>query len=407
MASLNAMQNRPPSTPPLRRGDGAFRAFAAALLFYALSAWAVGRTGTPNLSYFDELADAFLNGRLDIPARPNPVDLTEHNGRWYVPFPPLPALVMLPWRALGLSVNTVAFSVVFAALNVALVWSLLGACQRRELLELGRGGRGWLTVLFAAGTVHWYVSMDGTVWYIAHIFTVCGAAASALSAATGQYPALCGMLLALAMLARPHIALTWPLLYGLSRATGRAGLRWIVASLAPMLVAVAALLTYNAARFGDPLDFGYARQNVGPEVLGDLNQYGQFHPHFVARNLWAMLLALPKWDAARAMYLPDPLGMSLLLTTPPVVYLVAARSRRPHVVGAWVALLLLLVPLLLYYNTGWKQFGYRFSLDFIVPLMLLLAFAFRGPLNAARKLLIGIAVLVNAAGGAWFYFLKV
>ncbi|TWT40932.1 hypothetical protein RAS1_36200 [Phycisphaerae bacterium RAS1] len=392
---------------PIGWADGAITVFIIALLFYGSSAWVAGRTGTPNLSYFDELADAFLKGRLDIPARDNPVDLTPAGGLWYVPFPPLPALVMLPWRVLGFRVNTVAFSVVFAAANVALLWSLLGVCRRRGLIDLGPGGRAWLAVLFAAGTVHWYVSVDGTVWYIAHIFTVCGAAAAACSAAAGKHPAMCGAFLALGMLARPHIALTWPLLYGLSRGARNTGAAWIAASLSPMAAAALVLLAYNAARFGDPLDFGYARQHVGPEVIGDLNQYGQFHPHFVARNLWAMLLALPAWDPKLHMYVPDPLGMSLLLTTPPVVYLAATlRSRGPLVLGAWVALLLLLVPLMLYYNTGWKQFGYRFSLDFVVPTMLLIASALRGWVNAAQKILIVVAVLVNAWGGAWFYFWK-
>jgi hypothetical protein len=59
--------------------------------------------------------------------------------------------------------------------------------------------------------------------------------------------------------------------------------------------------------------------------------------------------------------------MSLFLTTPALVYIFGARRRSAQVLGAWLALILLLIPLVTYYNTGWWQFGYRFSLDFMAP----------------------------------------
>lgn len=88
-----------------------------------------------------------------------------------------------------------------------------------------------------------------------------------------------------------------------------------------------------------------------------------------------MWLAGPQWDAEIGFWKPDPEGMSLLFTTPALIYLGRARWLSPLMVGAWVALGLLLIPLLLYYNTGWWQFGYRFSLDFMVPVLVLLAIA--------------------------------
>ena len=43
-------------------------------------------------------------------------------------------------------------------------------------------------------------------------------------------------------------------------------------------------------------------------------------------------------------------------------------------------------PLLTYYNTGWWQFGYRFSLDFMMILLLLLAY------TAGRKTFMAIQI---------------
>lgn len=71
--------------------------------------------------------------------------------------------------------------------------------------------------------------------------------------------------------------------------------------------------------------------------------------------------------------------------------------------GGWLAFLLLLVPLLLYYNTGWWQFGYRFSLDFMVPVMVLLALAAGKSLSGNYRLLIIAGVLVNLYGVFWWH----
>ena len=62
-----------------------------------------------------------------------------------------------------------------------------------------------------------------------------------------------------------------------------------------------------------------------------------------------------------------------------------------------------MIPLLLYYNTGWWQFGYRFSLDFMVPVMVLLALAAGKGLSANFRLLISLGVLGNLYGVLWWH----
>ena len=71
--------------------------FAAAFTAYLLPVSIWGKMETSAASYFNLLADAFLHGRLYLIDPPATIDLTLHNGQWYVPFPPLPALLMLPW----------------------------------------------------------------------------------------------------------------------------------------------------------------------------------------------------------------------------------------------------------------------------------------------------------------------
>jgi ABC-type Fe3+-siderophore transport system permease subunit len=56
---------------------------------------------------------------------------------------------------------------------------------------------------------------------------------------------------------------------------------------------------------------------------------------------------------------------------------------------------------LLYQNSGWVQFGYRFSLDYTVFLILLLALGGR-PLGWRARALILAGIAVNAFGAITF-----
>ena len=392
-------------------------AFIVGLAAFALY-WGTARyfdhAATPDVAYFNQLADAFLQGRLYLAEPSNTHDLTLHGGKWYVPFPPLPALLMLPWVAWQgvASLNTVCFAALFGALNVMLIFLLLSALARRQWTQLSTADNLWLTLLFGLGCVHWYMATIGSVWFVAQICTVTFVAL-AVWLAVARVPAwLVGLALSLAMAARPNVLLTWPLLLGIAathltidnrRPAWGALLRWAIISAIPLVVVLGVLLLYNQARFGHPLDFGYLTENVAEQLAPNLRCYGQFNLYYLPKNIWAMWLAGPQWDGERNFWQPDPEGMSLLLTTPALLYLARARQRSWLVLGGWVAFGLLLIPLLLYYNTGWWQFGYRFSLDFMVPVLVLLALAAGHRVSWSMRLLILAGVLVNFYGVLWWH----
>ena len=118
-------------------------------------------------------ADAFLQGRAEIPY---PVSegpyrndyfqdvLPVAPGRAQIPFPPLPAIVLLPFVAVwGLGTNGAAVAAGLGAVNVVLCWlMLLGVTPRRSAALLG-------TLFYGFGTVAWYAAMLGTTWFLAHV----------------------------------------------------------------------------------------------------------------------------------------------------------------------------------------------------------------------------------------------
>ncbi len=106
---------------------------------------------------------------------------------------------------------------------------------------------------------------------------------------------------------------------------------------------------------------------------------------------------------------PDPVGMSILLTSP--AYLLAVPAvllgwRRRIVAGAVVAVGAIALADLAHFSQGWVQFGYRFSNDFAPFAMILVALGIAESRRsrvgwALAWLLVATSVVVNAWGVMW------
>jgi hypothetical protein len=94
-------------------------------------------------------------------------------------------------------------------------------------------------------------------------------------------------------------------------------------------------------------------------------------------------------------------GMSMLVTTPALGYTVAPAERSPLARGLWFTVLATALPALLYQNSGFQQFGYRFSLDYIVFLVMLLAVGGRR-FTWLFKTLVIFGVAINLFGAIVF-----
>lgn len=85
-------------------------------------------------------------------------------GRALLPFPPLPALVLLPFvAAYGLFTDQQAIAIVLGGLGVLATWWMLGG------LALRLSVRVLVTLILATGTAWWWAAAVGTTWYLAHL----------------------------------------------------------------------------------------------------------------------------------------------------------------------------------------------------------------------------------------------
>ena len=171
-----------------------------------------------------------------------------------------------------------------------------------------------------------------------------------------------------------------------------------------LLIAILGLLYYNYARFEDFLDFGYVSIHGHPDIVHNAQTYGLFSTHYIPENLKVMFLYAPEFrPGERWFLLPSTLGMSVFLVTPALLYLFRRYENKTWVWGAWAAVILNFALLVMYHNTGRDQFGYRYILDVLLPLTLLLASAFGKKSPWHFILLVIASIAINMYGADWFF----
>jgi hypothetical protein len=382
---------------------------------------------SPN-NHFVHLAESVLHGQLSVlgDRPPGNNDWAEYEGRWYVSFPAFPAVVILPAVAIwGQATLDRLFWAILAGLAPALLFVLL-----RRLSETGSSARGTLenlllTGLFAFGSVYFYVAVQGSVWFAAHVVASSLLVLFLLCSLGAERPLLAGLCVGLSFLTRTTTLLASVIfLVEALRAYRRSDvalpaeahplrvawafvrgadlprvLRTCALFALPILLAMGLQLWMNAARFDDPLAFGHEFLQI--KWKGRIEKYGLFDYHFLGKNLGVALASLP-WILPEPPYVKISLhGLALWVTTPNLLWVLWPRRVDARLVGLVVGAFVIALLNLCYQNSGWIQFGYRFALDYMPMLIVLLALGGRrfGPGFAMCAVL---AVVINAFGAVTF-----
>jgi hypothetical protein len=338
-----------------------------------------------------------LNGKIEsIPES----EIKSRIKKYYVSFPPFPAVLFLPAVAIAdMRVNDVLFTVLLAPFGPMLLFLALRRLSARGDSRRSEHDDLWLTMTFGLGTVYYYASVQGQVWYTAHIVATALCGAFVLCSFEARAPIAAGLALGALVLTRPQMGFVGIFfLYEAWRA-GRFSLRTMVRVGLPVLVFGAVGAWFNWARFGSISEFGHFYLNV--RWTDRIQRYGLFNYSFLSRNLAAAFTLTPKL-LAKAPYVQISWhGLSMLLTTPALAYLCWPRVRGGLHRALWIAVLPIALLSFLYQNDGWVQFGFRFSIDYLFLLMMLLSVGGR-PLTRTMKALILVGMLVNLFGAITF-----
>jgi hypothetical protein len=383
---------------------------ATTLVFFVFATPGVVHAHTP-WNHFALLADAWRHGRLDLggppPAYTGNNDFSHFGGKWFVVFPPFPALLLLPLVALVQDPERVSdgqFFLWLAGIAPAVLFLALEKLRRFGRSEGSERSNVLLSSLFAFGSVYFFCAEQGTVWYAAHVVGAALAALYLLFALEAERPWLAGLALGLGFATRTPLLFAAPLFVLEAWRTLRAERTRLARALFGFSVPVAAVLAltllHNQLRFGDPLEVGY--RYLGIAWQARIEKWGLFSYHYLAKNLGVALTELPFWTPhGAAPFQINVHGLALWVTTPVYLWLLWPQRRSVPHRALWITTACVALPTLLYQNTGWVQFGYRFSTDYAVFLFALLAIGgYR--FGRAFQVMAGVAVLVNVFG-AWTF----
>ena len=419
--------------------------YLACTTTFALVAGPVRLGEHTQYNHYALLADAWLHGRQDLvngpPRYTGNNDFASFHGKTYITFPPFPAVLMVPLVAASGSAENFRdgqFVIWLAGLAPALMFLVL-----EKLRRTGRSNRSetesvLLAALMAIGTVYFFTAVEGTVWFAALVINVALMALYALFALDAESPALAGVMLGLIFATRVTPILAAPLFaleaIRVSCAEGlpaegvfvdRVRLTWTrvdkhallsryIRFAVPILAILAVCSWTNYTRFHswNPAHFGHEHLSVAWRTR--MEKWGVISYHYLAKNLGCMLTILPWlpprgtqvsfWNASSSAVPPFQInehGLALWFTVPVYFWLFRPRTR------GWLHDILLLsiagpaIADLLYQNTGWRQFGYRFSNDYVVILFMLLAIGQR-PFGSLFRAAAGWGVVGNLFGAVTF-----
>ncbi len=373
------------------------------IFFFVLFAYRfLNRQQFVSLHYFVPLADAFFHGRLNVLDHPSWLnELVPFQGKFFVVYPPMPAVILMPFMLLwGKGMNQALVSVILGALSVYLIYFLL------YNLGFSLIKRIFFSLFFAFGTIFWYSAQNGTSWHFAQICATTFMLFAILESQEGKRPWLMGFYLGCAALSRLPTLLAFPFfLFVLfqekkKNKENNENIALLIAWLqfgAVLSLFMGLYLLYNFLRFGSAFNTGYS---LIPGLMQEYQyRYGFMSIHSIGRNLYALFLKSPNFVESLPYLQASKLGgLSILLTTPLFLWAIRARGRDALTLGCWLAVALISVPILIHSDPGGEQFGYRYAQDFYPFLFLLTMQSLKGRISFEQGVAIGLGLLVNAWG---------
>ncbi|MHB1314801.1 MAG: hypothetical protein ACYCX2_04855 [Christensenellales bacterium] len=355
---------------------------------------------------------AWRNGKLGLGQNYSYLELAVYKGDWFVSFPPVPSLVMLPLTFLfGVNTPNNLVAALYALASIAVAYK----CLRHAGVQ-----DGWAMVyaVFAVwGSNMLWMSTNGGVWFQAqglNMLLCLGAVLCALKNRRNWS----FLLLALAVGCRPFSVLYFPVLmvyyYCKDKETNpgekwyRTLLRQWKGLIAPVLIALA-YFAFNYMRFGNPFEFGH---NYLPEFTEAAN--GQFNPIYLGENLFNIFLRPVTLSPVGALEYPVFNGFMFYIANPFFLLWIAKFvgdlyrrrvTKQKTVIN--LAILGTILLLCLHKTFGGWQFGARYTVDAIPLALFYLLLSGIGKPKKWELFLAAFAVLFNLYGALAMTFLHV
>jgi hypothetical protein len=344
------------------------------------------------------LAVQFIKGHVSLaPTIDLPVgDISIFNGKYYMYFGPLASIILMPFVAFfGKSFPQLVIGLGTLAVSFFAIYSISRSFKFSKIDAL------WLCLFFVFSTVLFSNSIINITSYLVEALGVPLVLLSLVEYFGKKRPLLVGLFLGLAVLTRITLILAL-VFFVLEFVKKRFSKQQFLLFLLPFSFCLIFYGGYNYLRFHSFLETGYSYHIAHPYPLSKNYEYGEMNIIHLPANLYSFFIKPPdpilyysKGFVFRFPYLKaNPWGMAIWFTSPLFLLLFRFKKNK-YTLSSAVATLFLAAPLFTYFSVGFAQFGYRYALDFLPFIFLLLIPQLLPKLSKTAITLITIGVIFN------------
>jgi hypothetical protein len=372
-------------------------------------------------NYYTYLLDSFLHGRVNVNP-PSHYDLSLYQNKWYLYWGPAPVLFVLPFYLVShLQASDVLYTLVGGAGNVILFYFVMQAFKRYFNISLSLMAEAFLLFSFGLASPNFVLSLHGDIWFTSQVFATTYLLLFYLCfflfLNTEKFPLfnLAVVFFWLAFLSRYSLIFNGILFLFIivhyRLADRKVPLQLFVSFGVLTLAFVGLGCLYNYLRFGNPLDVGQTYQQGAHRYDSALQSGHYLSLSYVWHNVYYYFLNIVHFQPTHRPVVIDVEGNSVFSVYPALLLLPVLFYCRKYVnkkrlifLGMAAAVVVLcIILLMLYFATGWVQFGSRYFFDVIPLLFLSLIFILEYIPNSIQLAILLFGIFVNFYGSLAFF----
>lgn len=370
-----------------------------ALCIYATVLYlTVGQRGYDTV--LTDLSVRFAEGKVSMSIHKIPPrDISNYFSNFYVYFGPLSSLMLLP-LVIFFGEHTPQILVGIFSMVVSFIAVYFISLK----FKFGKVDSLFLSLFFVFSTVLFSSSVINITAYQVEALGVPFILLAICAYLYKRNAFLIGLCIGLALLTRFTLMLVVSFFF-FEMLQKRFTLKQFILLLIPVILAIGLLGAYNQRRFHSVLETGY-KYNISKasDSLSKNHAYGEINPMHLSGNLYSFLIMSPEplfqdGNDGFALKFPymkaNPWGIAIWFTSPLFLLLVLQFKKGKYTISASMAAVLLSVPVFFWYSIGYAQFGYRYALDFLPFLFLILLPCLSPKLTKVAIVLITIGILFN------------
>jgi 4-amino-4-deoxy-L-arabinose transferase-like glycosyltransferase len=321
-------------------------------------------------------AEAFLEGRLDL--KNFYWDVSEFEGKYFNPFPPLPAIISVPfvWLFGAKHVSVVSICI---AISLISVFCLIRIIQK---LKVPKEYRIWILLGIFFGTGYWFTLVTSHhVYGFAHVTSFALLLLSILEFLGKRRAVLIGILIGSSFLCR-QMTIFYSVFFVIYFFFSLDGAKRFIKPVVLVLTLTPFIFFYfilNYLRFHNPFDTGYAYLSYIPMFQSRVDQYGLFSLRYLPYNFYSLFVKGPNITFTGTNMISimdvDLMGTSITMASPFVFVAFKAQCEQLLKASGWLAIFIVMFGGLLYFNNGFEQVNtMRFFLDFLPLLVVFICY---------------------------------